>query len=368
MRAPLYLAGFFISLLIASICIAEQLEPSTISYIYTNREHLAKNYCFGNSFGVKKSILETYMNDSLKVWQAHEVEIVSSLIPAYFPKNCEELRKRIGSIRDSVSLLVLVSVLDLKDPRPPRRQFGNVKNLDAVNWVSSAIDWLVNAGSVPMLNQHSDLIFQKMTNCKQPDFQKAQLLSLISLTDTLKKEAITMANSDQTADANPEKMAAKLWTLARLGDIKAEKKLIEMFTSASTFDGKMKLIDPVSLAGSQDCIKTLLATFDRKIVNQNDPVKSYFRGYCLSLRGNIIIALARHFPDIDLFTEERLLFYKIKNYDCDTDLQKKYIEDFTLWSKKSHGIEINYTFQNSGPLISGGCTETFAKQFREECQ
>ncbi|MBN1984235.1 MAG: hypothetical protein JW795_22095 [Chitinivibrionales bacterium] len=354
----------------SAICFAkEQIAPTTIDFLYENRQYLAKNYSFRNSLGVKSAVLDSLGGDSLKFWKTNQAAIIGSLIPTYYPKNCIEFRKKIGSIRDTTSLKFLITLLDFQDLRSPRRYSSSLSNKqNSVNWANDAAQWLINAAALPLLHTLSDTLQARLDSSDLSPFLKAQLLSLVSLSDSMKAQTIQSLRSDPTIDSKPENAVTKMWVLSRLGDQGAEKRLIDLFTNAQSFEERSSLIDAISLAGSKECIKTLVTAFDRKIISQSESVSTFYRGYCLSLRGGILIALARHFPDVELFTENRLFFYKLKNYDCDTVVQKSYLTDFQAWAKKECSVDIRYTFENSGPFISGGCTDAFVKQFRQDCR
>lgn len=403
--------------LLSGICIAEQIQPRTIVLLYENREHLAENFFSIDKKGrgfkskIRKKLLDSLYDSSLVVWEKNEAKLIGTLIPNCREGWCDSYLRKYGPIKDSITIKLLVSILDLTDYRNAemrktkkydinsRYLHPGGRELPSANWVADAINWLIHLCSISSLNQHSDLIKTKLKYCKLNEFDKIHLLVLLKTTDSQRNRLISEMDkfycpSEETRlreaiknekykleilkGSKREKQEIKiktlkdslliikkrvlklgieniLWIRTRLGDEESEKRLLSLTNSFDYFRWK-KLIGPLSLSGSKNGIRSILKAFDKPIITE--PIeetahKKVREGYFVSLRLKMITELSRHFPHIDLFNEEKLILINRSPKYRKVKDEEKYIQDFSKWAKNEFNVNINYKKEKSGPFIDG---------------
>ena len=385
---------FLILSFTASLCVSEQIEPKTLSFIYKNKEYFIEN------FGLQDSFSQQSFND----WEKNSADLISSMVYSFIKVH--------NKMSDSLYLKLLISVIDFPDPRPPekvvfRKSYRH--NLDTLNWVRDALNYLIHKSAFPVLRKYDDCIKAKLSRCEAPEELKVQLMALLNLSENEKEHLLTrinklryppkedslkkelekeekllnkldelcdrkgIKNSEDSSFINHYKIKEQigyelykikirkgktgketfLWIRARAGEKHAEEELLSMFNRGD-FDDKEKITEPLCMIGSDTCIKTLLLVFDKKILK-----KERNNHVCTSLRLNIIMNLLRLFPYDEPFSDrniESLRPYLIGTSYENTKEEEEYADIFERWAYDKYGIKINYSYDESGPFKLGACT------------
>ena len=381
-----------------ALCFSDQIEPKTLSFIYKNREYFLE-HC-----GLSDSISK----QSYKEWKEKGPEIISSMIYSSL--------KSYSKISDSLYLKLLISVLDLPDYRPPikpkdttrlaRYVYLTLKSQNPpLNWVRDALNFLIHRSALPVLRRYDDLIKIKLSKCEAPEEQKLQLMALLDLSDNEKQELLTRIDlleypsreDSLKKELEKEKdivleLAKKgdpdreehyqrtkkieqelrrirvkrektgketfLWMRARAGEEDATGNLIKIFKTGD-FNKKNKEIEALCMVGSDTCIKTLLESFDKRLLSfQKDQFTGEHNGFCYSLRKSMLINLKRNYPYEDIFKPSKTPQSRSPRSDYfNSEHQEEYVKAFSQWAKQKYNVDINYSYELSGPFSEGACTK-----------
>ncbi len=374
------------------LCFSDQIEPKTLAFIYKNREYFVE-HC-----GLSDSISK----QSYKEWKEKSLEIINSMIYSSL--------KSYSKISDSLYLKFLISVLDFPDPRPPEQLVRIITipySCDTLNWVRDALNFLIHKSAFPVLRKYDDLIKVKLSICERPEERKLQLMALLDLSkkekrelllridhleyppreDSLKnelkrKEKLMYKLYDKNEKAkglenskimkqikkelrgirNTREKTGKetfLWMRARAGEEDATGNLIKIFKTGD-FNKKNKEIEALCMVGSDTCIKTLLESFDKRLLSfQKDQFTGEHTGICYSLRKSMLINLKRNYPYDDFFKQpSKIPQSRSPRSDYfNSEHQEEYAKAFSQWAKQEYNVDINYSYELSGPFSQGACTK-----------
>ncbi|KMQ49461.1 hypothetical protein CHISP_3626 [Chitinispirillum alkaliphilum] len=133
-----------------------------------------------------------------------------------------------------------------------------------------------------------------------------------------------------------------------LGDKNAKRKLLEMADGAETFDEKIKIIELLGEAGSQESIKRLLLMLDDTTEIRHEDGRSE------SIRYFVLRQLRKSYCTEQIFTCEFNKAYKADISSKNNENRKivnKFFQKVALWCKENFNIElenlIKYDYLNS---------------------
>jgi hypothetical protein len=382
-------------LIIINVSYSAQLPIELIfqnrNYIINNYNHLNDGTSLSDSQTVpfrylKSTKVHNFLDSSFSCWKKNEVMVISEFIGSYIPK-ANMFYKYQYYIQDSITISILISLLDYFDyrPKPLLKDSTSVATWQyltdiqkpAPNWVRDALWILTYKTYFCSLSKHSDQIIEHLKECKEPESEKLKLLVLCNLPVSIlktKRDSITNAhikfkalfdklqqdtnslNQDSlklVVTALTENEEIPYWVKARLGDDKA-KNSIEKGLIRNDVDvhGILDYAVAASFYWSDYSKINFLKLFDRDM-----PICSPDEKYkiCKSLQDTLLVLLARHHPNEEIFSNS-LSFYRFNADYCKPAAQTPYFVKFTNWMKKKYNVEITYK----------GFTPYFKKDFSVE--
>lgn len=368
--------------------LGKQLTPTTIDYLYQNRNYIINSIKEGvegppsakmrrNPY-FKEKLIYKYIDSPFKVWEENESQIIQEMFTIISDINSS--KKIRYYLSDTVCIHFLVTVLDLPDYRRRSKIIDSLKALlkpvpqekikkfDIQNanmiesianeeakppfdWVRDAANELVNKTYFSSITPFSKEIEDRLKNNDSKNIEfKSRILCLTDL-DTMQKQIILDS-------------VYIPWVRVRCGDLAAERILLEKFDNlkkGNNYTQLQKLSDEVALAGTYNCKKELASLFKYNIYDFRDNKE------CWSIHDSTIIRLGRFYPD--LYGPKYDYLRMGINCICFTEMEKQYFSDLQKWAKKEFNFDFDY--KGNRPYIIKDCSgedrySKDCKQLREK--